>query len=92
MSSYSARFEQAVGTHSGGRQPVRRIASGMASRQAEWQKKRRRKGLCTRCGKPRPKELSTLCIECAVKRREQRRKRAGSKSHYENSKTYRLAS
>lgn len=62
----------------------------MSSRQARWQEERRRKGLCVRCGQPRPPVLGSLCLECVVKRREQRRKRLGSRARYLTSKTYTL--
>jgi len=34
----------------------------MASRQALWQAERKRRGLCIRCGKPRPRDIGSLCL------------------------------
>lgn len=63
----------------------------MATRQSRWQERRRREGLCIGCGRPRPSELGSYCVECAVKRRERRRERLGSKSRYIHAKTYQLS-
>jgi len=61
------------------------------SRQSRWQEERRKRGLCTLCGRPRPPELS-LCLECAVKRRERARERRGTKVRYTGAKSYKLSS
>jgi len=63
----------------------------MASRQALWQAERKRRGLCIRCGKPKPRDIGSLCLECAIKRRESVRKRLGSKTRNTKAKTYKLA-
>jgi hypothetical protein len=63
----------------------------MSTRQARWQEERKRRGLCIRCGLPRPPELNSYCIDCAVKRREQRRTRLGSKGRRAGAKTYQLS-
>ena len=64
----------------------------MSTRQARWQEERKQKGLCLQCGRPRPPELNSYCLECAVKRREQRRARLGSKRRRTDAKTYQLSS
>lgn len=64
----------------------------MSSRQARWQEERKQLGLCIQCGRPRPPELSSYCIGCAVKRREQRRARLGSMRRRTGAKTYQLSS
>ena len=65
------------------------IAQGPpVSRQRKWQDKMRAEGRCQSCGEPA--EGHVYCLECAVKKREARRRRIGSKRRYRGSLTYKL--
>jgi hypothetical protein len=58
------------------------------SRQKRWQAKKKSEGNCPCCG--RPANRLAYCLECAVKKREARRRRIGSKRRYRGSLTYKL--
>jgi len=57
------------------------------SRQARWQKARRRQGLCIVCGK-RPLLTKNHCGPCAVHIREAARKKNNAKTRYRGAQSY----
>jgi hypothetical protein len=58
----------------------------MASRQAEWQKRRKAEGKCIICGKPL--HNATYCLKHAIMKREEQRKRLGSKARHTGWESY----
>jgi hypothetical protein len=62
--------------------------SGMPiSRQRKYYLRQRRRGRCTKCGKPL--EEGSLCLEHLIQMREYRREKFGLKRRYSNSFSYR---
>lgn len=69
----------------------------MISRQREWQIRRRRLGLCTKCGKPAAPSLrkgafgtSTYCMDHLIRFREYQRNQKGHKKRHTEAVSYLL--
>ena len=59
------------------------------SRQRKYYLRQRKRGRCTKCGKPLVD--SSLCLEHLIQMREYRREKYGLKRRYTNSLSYRAA-
>jgi hypothetical protein len=49
------------------------------SRQVKYQLRKKKAGMCEQCGQ-KPRVTTAMCLECAIKRREDSRKRRGAKA------------
>lgn len=59
------------------------------SRQRKYQLRKKRDGLCHKCGQPTLLELG-LCPKCVVHWRETQRAKAGAKARFFNCRSYQL--